>query len=121
MSALFPLQITVSLKRLKRCSIARINFDICAHVDEPGVMHHSCRCEGGYHACAGPADLANLPLQQMRQEAQALMADIGTSAAMQLQHVPVMIQGANGQQVVHYISMAGLQGVSQQQPTPAWR
>ncbi|CAK0749175.1 hypothetical protein CVIRNUC_001890 [Coccomyxa viridis] len=68
----------------------------------------------------GPADLANLPLQQMRQEAQALMADIGTSAAMQLQHVPVMIQGANGQQVVHYISMAGLQGVSQQQPTPAW-
>ena len=80
----------------------------------------SCRCEGGYHACAGPADLANLPLQQMRQEAQALMADIGTSAAMQLQHVPVMIQGANGQQVVHYISMAGLQGVSQQQPTPAW-
>ena len=80
----------------------------------------SCRCEGGCHACAGPADLANLPLQQMRQEAQALMADIGTSAAMQLQHVPVMIQGANGQQVVHYISMAGLQGVSQQQPTPAW-
>lgn len=40
------------------------------------------------------------------------MADIGASATMQLQHMPVMIQGANGQPVMHFIT---LQGTSQQQ------
>ena len=62
-----------------------------------------------------------MPLQQLRQEAQALMADIGASAAMQLQQqgVPVVVQGPNGQQQLHYIPLSALQGTSQQQ-LPAW-
>ena len=62
-----------------------------------------------------------MPLQQLRQEAQALMADIGASAAMQLQQgVPVVVQGPNGQQQLHYITLGALQGASQQQQLPAW-
>lgn len=63
-----------------------------------------------------------MPLQQLRQEAQALMADIGASAAMQLQQgLSVMVQGPNGQQQLHYISLSALQGTSQQQQQlPAW-
>ncbi len=68
---------------------------------------------------AGPGDLANIPLQQLRHEAQALMADIGASATMQ-NAMPVMIQGPNGQQQLHYITLGGLPGVSQQQQLPAW-
>ena len=62
-----------------------------------------------------------MPLQQLRQEAQALMADIGASAAMQLQQhgVPIMVQGPNGQQQLHYIPLSALGGTSQQQ-LPAW-
>ena len=49
------------------------------------------------------------------------MADIGASAAMQLQQgLSVMVQGPNGQQQLHYISLAALQGTSQQQQLPAW-
>ena len=49
------------------------------------------------------------------------MADIGASAAMQLQQsVPVVVQGPNGQQQLHYITLSALQGTSQQQQLPAW-
>ena len=86
------------------------------HLDIVGLPMYRCSA----YACAGPGDLGNMALQQLRQEAQALMADIGASAAMQLQQgVPVVVQGPNGQQQ-HYITLGALQGAQQQQQLPAW-
>ena len=48
------------------------------------------------------------------------MADIGAQSTMQVQHMPVMLPGANGQPVMHYIAVGGMPGSSQQQQLAAW-
>ena len=48
------------------------------------------------------------------------MADIGAQSTMQVQHMPVMLPGANGQPVMHYIAVGGMPGTSQQQQLAAW-